>query len=101
MSQLADKLRDMAGGYIDHPVIDATDLKGSWDLVLSFTPARLMQNGGGRGGDAGPASAASDPNGRLTVFEALERQLGLKLETRKAPMQVLVIDHIEQEPIEN
>ncbi len=45
--------------------------------------------------------AASDPSGALTVFEAVEKQLGLKLEMRKRPMDVIIIDHIEQKPTEN
>jgi uncharacterized protein (TIGR03435 family) len=39
--------------------------------------------------------------GGISVFEAMERQLGLKLETRRHPMPVLVIDHIEQKPTDN
>jgi uncharacterized protein (TIGR03435 family) len=59
----------------------------------------------GRGGDAGQATAAvptaADPTGALTIFEAMEKQLGLKLEQQKRPMPVIVIDHIEQKPTEN
>jgi uncharacterized protein (TIGR03435 family) len=56
-----------------------------------------------RGGDAaaGAATAAPDPNGGLTIFEAVEKELGLKLEKQKRPVTVIVIDHIEQKPTEN
>jgi uncharacterized protein (TIGR03435 family) len=37
----------------------------------------------------------------LNIFEAMEKQLGLKLEMHKRPMPVTVIDHIEQKPTEN
>ena len=47
------------------------------------------------------ASTASDPTGALSVFDAVNRQLGLKLEKAKRPYPVLVIDHIEEIPIEN
>jgi uncharacterized protein (TIGR03435 family) len=63
--------------------------------------------GGGRGGEGGPpppgdaAAAASDPSGAITLFEAIEKQLGLKLEAQKRPVKVLVIDHAEQKPIDN
>ena len=60
--------------------------------------------GGGRGGDAGPegvAPAASEPTGALTIFEAVEKQLGLKLEMHKRSMPVIVIDHLEQKPTDN
>ena len=61
--------------------------------------------GRGRGGDVGPADGAtpvaSEPTGALSVLEAVEKQLGLKLEMRKRPMDLIVIDHIEQKPTEN
>jgi uncharacterized protein (TIGR03435 family) len=52
------------------------------------------------GGDP-VVSAASDPDGGMTIIEALDKQLGLKLETQKRPMTVTVIDHIEQTPTDN
>jgi uncharacterized protein (TIGR03435 family) len=44
---------------------------------------------------------ASDPSGAVTLFEAIEKQLGLKLEKQKRPASVLVIDHVEQKPTDN
>jgi uncharacterized protein (TIGR03435 family) len=57
--------------------------------------------GGGHGGDAVAAPGATDPNGGLTLVEALDRQLGLKLNLQKHPAPVLVIDHVEQKPTDN
>jgi uncharacterized protein (TIGR03435 family) len=61
--------------------------------------------GGGRGGDAGAPGGgiveASDPGGVLSLFDAVEKQLGLKLEPQKRPVSVLVIDHIERKPTDN
>jgi uncharacterized protein (TIGR03435 family) len=48
-----------------------------------------------------PASEASLPSGELTLFEALDRQLGLKLVMKKQPMPVVVIDHVEKTPTAN
>jgi uncharacterized protein (TIGR03435 family) len=45
--------------------------------------------------------AAPDPSGALTLFDALERQLGLRLEKRTVPVQVNVLDHIEAKPTDN
>jgi uncharacterized protein (TIGR03435 family) len=50
-------------------------------------------------GDA--AGSTADPNGAISLFEALDKQLGLKLEPQKRPMPVLMIDHVEQRPTEN
>ena len=55
--------------------------------------------GQGRGGDNG--ATASDPTGALTIFEAVEKQLGLKLVAHKWNMPVTVIDHLEQKPTDN
>ena len=58
----------------------------------------------GRSGDpaaAGAAPSAADPNGGLTLFEAIEKQLGLKLELQKRTEKIIVIDHLEQKPTEN
>jgi uncharacterized protein (TIGR03435 family) len=103
MAQFADKLSAIAGGYIDHPVVDLTGLDGAWDFTLNFSPKRALQVGGGRSGDAGTAGVAiaSDPNGAISLFEAVDKQLGLKLEQQKHPMPVMVIDHVEERPTDN
>jgi uncharacterized protein (TIGR03435 family) len=92
-------------GYIRFPALDATGLGGGYDFTLSFSPAGAVQmagRGGRGGGETGDSpAAASDPNGAITVFEAIEKQLGLKLEAQKRPVEVLVIDRAEQKPTEN
>lgn len=113
MADFAKKLKDIAPGYIHTPVLDATGLDGSYDFTLSFSPAGALRNGGGRGGDgpqapggaqapgAGAVGTASDPSGAVSLFDAMEKQLGLKLQEQKRPVSVFVIDHIEQKPTEN
>jgi uncharacterized protein (TIGR03435 family) len=111
MAQLADRLQSMAPDYITSPVIDGTGLEGAYDFTLSFSQNGFQNVGaGGRGGPEGApppppgaadAAPASDPNGGITLFEAMEKQLGLKLEPHKRPVQVLVIDHMEQKPVDN
>jgi uncharacterized protein (TIGR03435 family) len=46
-------------------------------------------------------AAASDPVGGTSLFEALDKQLALKLEAQKRPYPVFVIDHIEEKPTDN
>ena len=106
MAQFAEDLQRMASGYIHTPVLDATGLSGSYDFTLTFTPAGLLLGGPGRGGDAGQqaggvAPAAADPTGGLSLFDAVNKQLGLKLEMHKRAMPVLVIDHVEEKPTDN
>jgi uncharacterized protein (TIGR03435 family) len=111
MDQFVERFQGM-GPDFNWPVANQTGLEGGWTLTLTFNQ-RAMFNGamaGGRGGRGGAAEAnpeagamptASDPNDALTIFEAVEKQLGLKLEKQKRPMPVIVIDHIEQKPTEN
>src|SRR5262249_16079090 len=90
VTKLAELLQGLASGYIHAPVLDATELKGSWDFTLSFSPIGALQGGGGgrgpRGGDGaagggpaggGPAEAsgASDPSGAVSLLDALPKQL--------------------------
>lgn len=103
MEMFAERLQNMSFGAIAWPVKDETGLEGAWDLSLTFSPNANMNFGPVRGGDgaAGAVPTAADPSGMLTIFEAMEKQLGLKLESQKRSMPVIVIDHIEQKPTDN
>jgi uncharacterized protein (TIGR03435 family) len=105
MAQFAERLQNLANGYVRVPALDATGLEGGWTFTVNFSPIGVFQGGAGRGGEAGPvgggALSASEPNGALSLPEALDRQLGLKLELQKRPLPVLVFDHIAEKPIEN
>src|SRR5262249_38083944 len=90
MAQFAEDLQRIAGGYIRVPVEDKTGLEGAFDFTLTFSPIGVLNAGRGRGGDgaaAAPAAGAdvSDPNGALSLPDAVNRQLGLKLDMRKRP----------------
>ncbi|HEY6340915.1 MAG TPA: TIGR03435 family protein [Bryobacteraceae bacterium] len=106
MAEFAEWLRGRAPG-LTMPILDATEIEGGWDFTLTYTqlPPQMVNaaNAPGRGGDNGPPDSvpqAADPSGGYTVFEAVEKQLGLKLETQKRSMPVVVIDHIEQRPVD-
>jgi uncharacterized protein (TIGR03435 family) len=112
MAQFAERLRPVAVGYLDHPVVDLTGLKGSYDFVLSWSPLRqtagrapAAASGGGEGAAAGsgiPTVVSNvDPPVGITLFEAVDRQLGLKLVAQKHSMPVVVVDHMERKPSEN
>jgi uncharacterized protein (TIGR03435 family) len=104
MARFAELLPTLANGYAHTPVLNSTGLDGAYDFTLSFSAVGLLQGGGVRGGDAGPAgggTSVSDPSGALSLPDAVNKQLGLKLELQKRPMPVLVIDHVEEKPTEN
>jgi uncharacterized protein (TIGR03435 family) len=98
MAYLASHLRFLASGYVHSDVLVATGLEGGWDFTLSFSKVRQLQ---GSNASLPGVGDASDPNGALSVQDAMERQLGLKLTMRKRPVPVLVIDRIEEKPSEN
>ena len=109
MAALAGQLRNLAGGYVPAPVIDATGLEGAFDFTISFSKkgddikTRPASPSGDSIGSAAGAATASDPDlSGMSLYDALQKQLGLKLEKRdKVPVPVLVIDHIEVHPTDN
>jgi uncharacterized protein (TIGR03435 family) len=88
-----DAFIGMLRQYAGRPLIDKTGLSGLYDFELQFDMAS-----GAPATNAG-APAASEPN-IFPVFTALQEQLGLKLESAKAQLEVLVIDSV-QKPSEN
>lgn len=104
---------DVLSNYVDTPVIDMTGLTGEYQVALDLSPddlrrpAQRAQQMMAELGLPLPAQArpelspgeTSSPAGG-SVFSSLEK-LGLKLEARKAPVDVLVIDHLEKTPTEN
>ena len=73
-------------------VVDRTGLKGNFDIDLTWTPDQIPQ---GPPPPGAPPLPAIDPKGP-SIFTALQEQLGLKLESETGPVDVLVIDHVEQ-----
>lgn len=95
--QPVTQLSNFLSNQVGRPVIDRTGLTGGFDFVLSWTP-----DGPGRGALAPPPGIQLppiDPNGPPLVT-ALQEQLGLKLESSRGPVEVLVIDGV-QPPSEN
>jgi uncharacterized protein (TIGR03435 family) len=83
-------------GSVQRTVVDRTGIPGAFDVKLTWTPDQMPQAGGNPSKNKG---AKIDPNGP-PIFTALQEQLGLKLESAKGPVDVLVIDHAER-PAEN
>ena len=79
VSLIATVIQSTAG----RPVVDRTGLSGRWDIELNFACA------------AGLQTASDRPDAPVSVFTAVQEQLGLRLEARKEKMDVLVIDSVE------
>ena len=102
MPMLADALTQ----FMDHAVIDKTNLKDAYQIALSdqdigpFILTKFPHPPGAAPNPANGSTSASDPTGGSTIFKTLEK-LGLKLERTKAPVEILVVDHLEKSPTEN
>jgi uncharacterized protein (TIGR03435 family) len=79
---------------LDRPVVDQTGLPGRFDFSLVWTPDESQF--GGMGGRVPPPAGDAPPG----LFTAIQEQLGLRLESTKSPVEVLVVDRVEK-PSEN
>jgi uncharacterized protein (TIGR03435 family) len=106
-------LAELLTRFVGKPVVDMTELKGNYDVTLEMSMEEMMNvarkagmavpgmGGPAPGGDSGrPADAASDPSTGGSIFATIQ-QLGLKLESRKAPIDTIVVDKLEKAPTEN
>jgi uncharacterized protein (TIGR03435 family) len=87
MGQVAGMLQALTVGTMDRPISDQTRLSGAFDFNLEYTPEF--------NGQPFPPDFQPDPTG-ATFLQALKEQLGLKLESQTGPVDVLVIDHLEE-----
>jgi uncharacterized protein (TIGR03435 family) len=102
-------LCEFAARFVDRPVVDMTDLKGKYQIALDLTMDDLkniaraagmaMPGGGPSGGSSTAPAEASDPSGS-SIYQSLQN-MGLKLDARKAPIEAIVVDHVEKMPTEN
>jgi uncharacterized protein (TIGR03435 family) len=83
---------ELMSRFTERPVVDLTGIEGQFDLELAFAPETTRNVG--TADLAGPAEPAP------SVFDAVQ-QYGLKLEARKAPMDLLTVTHVEKTPTEN
>ena len=89
IKEVMPNFAEFLSGVADRPVLDATGLKGKYAFTLSwimpnpFAPA--------------PPDASLGPD----ISAALREQLGLTLQPKKAPLEMLVVDHAEKTPVEN
>jgi uncharacterized protein (TIGR03435 family) len=101
---------DLLARFVDRPVVDLTEVKGNYQLALDLSTQDLMAVARavgisvpmrmGRGGpDRQPSDVPADPSGS-SIFAAVQ-QLGLKLDSRKLPIDLIVVDSVEKTPTEN
>lgn len=83
---IAENLRGMVGAYLTNPVFDETGLEGTWDFEIKWHARALL------------TAAGSDAT---TIFDAVDKQLGLKLEPQTRPLPVMVVESVNRNPTPN
>jgi uncharacterized protein (TIGR03435 family) len=105
MAALADRLTQ----FMDRPVVDATYLKGNYQVTLELPPDAMNGIASAQklailAGSGSVGAGFADPNALDTsgaaVIQAVKR-LGLELQSRKAPVQTIIVDRVEKTPTVN
>jgi uncharacterized protein (TIGR03435 family) len=88
MAEFAESIPHwLSQNWLSLPVVDQTGIQGVYDVSLTWTMTRR------------PDDTVEAPG--LSLFDAIEEQLGLKLEQRKAPLDRIVVDRFERVPVAN
>jgi uncharacterized protein (TIGR03435 family) len=84
-----DVLTTILSRFERQPILNNTGLEGRYAIDLTWTPTPRN------------AAEAAEPPAGTSIYSAIQEQIGLKLEAKKTPVPVIVIDSAEQKPIEN
>jgi uncharacterized protein (TIGR03435 family) len=111
-----EALTEMVTRFVGKPVVDQTELTGKYDIALEMSMQEMMNlartagvavpgmmpGAAAPGGDAAgrPGDAASDPTSGGSIMTSLQ-SMGLKLESKKAPVDTIIVDKLEKAPTEN
>ncbi len=93
------RLTQVLAASLGRPMLDKTGLSGEFDFELTFSPGSVPDLGWPGNRPSAADQPADDP-AKPALFAALEEQLGLKIESTKGPVEMLIIDHVER-PSEN
>jgi uncharacterized protein (TIGR03435 family) len=95
IGQLVKPLSELSGRIVR----DETNLTGKYDINVEYTPERSLGLSPNSPANSAAIPQAPDPGGP-SLFDAIEEKLGLKLELKNEPVEIMVIDHVER-PAEN
>jgi uncharacterized protein (TIGR03435 family) len=91
---------EQATGFFDHPIVDETGLEGGWNFLLGFSrQSQLRPPAPNQASPNQPGAAPDVPEG-LSSYDAVQKELGLKLVKTKRTVPVIVIDHVDEKPVE-
>jgi uncharacterized protein (TIGR03435 family) len=89
------QLAEMLGNVLRAPIVDQTGLKGRYDVTLNVAKYAADMAAQGKSIDNGPM----DPFTLISMI--LQDEFGLKLEAKKMPLDMVIVDHAEKAPVEN
>jgi uncharacterized protein (TIGR03435 family) len=99
MAEFSENL-EQATGFFDHPIVDATGLEGGWNFLLGWSAVNRIAPPPGPNQQGGVAGNAADPVVGLSSYEAVEKEMGIKLVKQKRSIPVVVVDHVDEKPLE-
>jgi len=100
-STMAEFASVMQANFLEQPVVDQTELgETKYTFTLKWTPDAAQRALAGGAGPQPNLPAVPDADAPPDLFSAFQQQLGLKLQNTKAPVDVIVVDHVEK-PTEN
>lgn len=95
-----EQIASMLANQLNRPVVDATGVQGKYDVSLTWVTEGMLRAPAIAGPEGG-APVAAEPDSGPTLMSAIQDQLGLKLQPKKATIDAVVIDHVEKTPTEN
>ena len=100
MDEFAAALRGMAPAYFDKPVVNLTELQGRFDFKIAWTPRGALLGTHEPSAD-GSVPAASEPTaGGFTIFESIDKSLGLHVDSTRHAVPVVAVDKVNRTPTE-
>jgi len=87
---------DFIAKELHDPVIDQTGLTGRYNYFLDIQPYFTEESQKAAAGVNGPP-----PDAHAIIAAAMQKELGIKVESKKVPVEVIVVEHVEKTPIEN
>ncbi len=96
-AEFASNLEQITG-FFDHPIVDETGLQGGWSFLLGWSRQRPPQ-APNPNQPAGAVADVAEPS-EVTAYDAVQKELGLKLMKQKRSIPVIVVDHLSEKPTE-
>lgn len=99
MDEFARNL-EQATGFFDHPIVNETGLEGGWDFLLGFSNPNQPRAAAPSPASPNQQGALPDAPEGLSSYDAVQKELGIKMVKTKRSVPVIVVDHVDEKPVE-